>query len=76
MQAGASPLPIIATRNTQLALQERALEQLYVHFAQPNKLTTKQCMVLALVPTQQGQPGAQDGGTWAGALGDPATHAA
>lgn len=43
--------------------QERELEQLYLNFAQPNNLTMKQCMVMALTINNTDQP---TPGAWAG----------
>jgi hypothetical protein len=39
---------VLLTIDQQRPEQEKELEQLYVNFAQPNRLTTKQCMVLGL----------------------------
>jgi Rab-like protein 5 len=55
--------------------QERELESLYVNFAQVNRLSTKQCMVLALhveLGAGQQQPSWQGG--WVGRGGAGATQ--
>ena len=49
--------------------QERELEQLYVNFAQANRLATKQCMVLAMhVDLGAGQQPEWQGGCLAGGM--------
>ncbi|GAX82322.1 hypothetical protein CEUSTIGMA_g9751.t1 [Chlamydomonas eustigma] len=46
--------------------QERELEQFYMNFAQPNSLTIKQCLILAL---QIGKEGSLGLGSWQGIKG-------
>ena len=43
--------------------QERDLEQLYMNFAQPNSLTIKQCLILAIQVAREGSFGL---GGWQG----------
>ena len=43
--------------------QERDLEQFYMNFAQPNSLTMKQCLVMAIQVTREGSFGL---GGWSG----------
>lgn len=47
--------------------QEKDLEQFYMSFAQPNDLTTKQCMVMAVQVVKEGTYGGLSG--WSGLQG-------
>ena len=46
--------------------QERELEQFYMNFAQPNSLTIKQCLIMAIQVTKEGSFGL---GGWQGMQG-------